>query len=312
MNTESSVARRCSREFRTAAYGAALIAGMMNPLQTQAAEGGLSHFPYGAQTTYAAFMPPPGETTFYGYTLYYDVNFVADDNGKRVPGLDIEAAAIAPRFVHTWKTPFAGFKVSSGFVLQGLYVKVNTPGAQDEGAGPSLVGIEPLILSRSFGNLHILTQAVGYFALGSYDETDLANYTLNYDSVAYQFSTTWTPTPDWDISLNAASEFKGRNKDTDYRGGAQGGLTFGIGHKPFADKRWDLGISGFYTGQFSDDKIRGRKIPGGGRTRKLAIGPKLVYAFAPGTAIVVQYHRETAARFAPQGDLFWIECAIPF
>ncbi len=301
-----------SKTLRSTVFGVALVAGLMNPMQAESAEGGLSHFPYGAQTTYAALAPPPGETTFYGYTLYYDVNFVADDNGKAVPGLGLEAAALAPRFVHSWKKPFAGFKVSSGLVFQALYVKVNTPAMQDEGAGVSLVGIEPLILSRSFGNLHILTEAVGYFALGSYDETDLANYTLNYDSVALQFSTTWTPTPDWDFSLNSAAEFKGRNKDTDYRGGAQGGLTFGIGHKPFADKRWDLGISGFYTGQFSDDKIRGHKIPGGGRTRKLAIGPKLVYAFAPGTAIVVQYHRETATRFAPQGDLFWIECAIPF
>ncbi|MGQ0621367.1 MAG: SphA family protein [Panacagrimonas sp.] len=277
----------------------------------RAAEGGLSNFPAGAQTTYAALMPPPGTTSFFGYALYISADSVRDDNGDRIPGVEVEVVALAPRLIHTWKPSFAGFNLSSGIVIEGVYAKVEVPGAEDETTGPTLLGIEPLYLTRSFGSLHVLTGPLLYFPLGPYDRNAPANSTTNYYSFAYQASTTWTPTPSWDLSLNAAVEFKDRNKDTDYRSGTQSSLTFGLGHRPFENQKWDLGVSGFYTRQLSDDKIDGDDVPGGARTRKFAIGPKLVYWLKPGAAIVAQWHREMETRNASEGDLFWLECAFP-
>jgi hypothetical protein len=84
-----------------------------------------------------------------------------------------------------------------------------------------------------------------------------------------------------------------------------------VGHRPFANQKWDLGFSGFYSHQLSDDELGRQDVPTGARTRKFAIGPKLVYWLTPAAAIVAQWHRETAVHNAPQGDLFWLECAFP-
>ena len=80
----------------------------------RAAENGLSHFAVGAQTAYAAFLPPPGETTFFGYALYLGADSLRDDSGNRIPGVDASAIGLAARVVHTWKQRFGGFKLSSG------------------------------------------------------------------------------------------------------------------------------------------------------------------------------------------------------
>ena len=54
----------------------------------RAAEGGLSSFPYGAQTTYAAFVPAPGTTSFFGYALYLEADSVRDGDRNEVPGVN--------------------------------------------------------------------------------------------------------------------------------------------------------------------------------------------------------------------------------
>ena len=277
-----------------------------------AAEGGLSNFPYGAQTAYAAFVPAPGTTSFFGYALFIDADSLRDGNGDKVPGVSLEAFALAPRLVHTWNSTFMGWKMTSGAVIEGLYVNVKVPGAEDDDTGPTLAAIEPLYLSKTFGAFTFFHGSLLYFPLGSQDRNQLANSNLNYKSFAYQGSMSWNPTARWDVALNAAVEFKDDNEETEYQSGPQASLTFGAGYKPFAGNlKWDLGFSGFYTDGLADDKIDGDKVPGGGRTQKFAIGPKVVYLIKPGAAIVAQYHREMETENAAQGDLFWLECVFP-
>ncbi len=293
----------------------ALAAGAFGA-QAQAAESGLSNFPYGAQTTYAAFVPPPGTTSFFGYSLYIDADSVRDNNGDKIPGVSLSAFALAPRLVHTWSSTFHGWTMTSGAVIEYIYLDVEIPGKRDHEIGPTLTAIEPLYLSRTFqnivpGNLTLFTGPLLYWPLGSYDPKRIDNTTVNYRSFAWQASSTWNPTPRVDVSLNAAVEFKGKNTQTDYESGDQGSVTFGAGYKPFDDLRWDFGFSGSYTDGLSDDKINGDKVPGGGRTKKFAIGPKFVFWPAPGVAVVAQYHRESGVENGSQGDLFWVECTFP-
>lgn len=299
---------------------ASLLAGLLSALllapPVQAAESGLSNFPYGAQTTYAAFVPPPGTTSFFGYSLYIDADSVRDNNGDKIPGVKLSAFALAPRLVHTWKSSFHGWKMTSGAVIEGIYLDVEVPGQRDHEFGPTLTAIEPLYLSRTFqnlvpGDLTLFTGPLLYFPLGSYDPSRIDNTTVNYRSFAWQASSTWNPTPRVDVSLNPAVEFKGKNTKTGYRSGTQGSITFGAGYKPFDDLRWDFGFSGSYTDGLSDDKINGERVPGGGRTKKFAIGPKFVFWAAPGVAVVAQYHKESGVENASEGDLFWLECTFP-
>lgn len=307
MNTVLSLGYRRSARLR---FLMVLLAMAVLPLQSaRAAEAGVGNFPFGAQTSYAAFLPEPGTTSFYGYALYFASDSVRDAQGERVPA-DVEILALAPRVVRTWTPSWAGFKLSTGLVLQGLHVQVDAGGVRSEATGPGLFGVEPLYLTRSFGpHWHVLTGPLLYFPMGSYDRNEPANYTLNYKSYAYQGSVTWTPTPTWEASLNYGVEFKEKNRDTDYRSGDQGSLTFGFGHRPFSDPRWDVGLSGYYTHALSDDEQSGVKV--GNRTRRLGIGPKVGYFIAPGTAVILQWHRETNVRNSPKGDLIWLECTFP-
>jgi hypothetical protein len=276
-----------------------------------AAENGLSNFPYGAQTTYAAYLPQRGTTSFYGYALYVRANSVRDSDGQKVPGVNLWAFAVAPRIVHTWSTQVAGFDLSSGLVVQGVTLRVQAPGLAERRSGPTLLGIEPLHLTRSFGNWRFLAGPLIYFPLGPYSPGKLDNTTQNYRSYTYELCSTWTPTPNFDFSLNGAIEYKSKNMADDYRSGKQASITYGFGYRPFADRHWDLGLSGYYTNGLNDDTIDGNAVPGGGRTRKFAVGPKVVYWITPAAAIVAQYHHEMIVRNGSQNNLLWLECAFP-
>ena len=301
------IRRRCAR----LSVAATVILGLLNS-PVQSAEGGLSNFPYGAQTTYAAFVPAPGTTAFYGYSLYINADSVRDGDGDKIPGVNVEVLAFAPRLLHTWSSSFHGWKLTSGALTEIIYADVKAPGSHDDDLGPTLIGLEPLYMSRTFGDWTFFHGPLIYIPLGSYDPRKLANTNVNYKAYTYQTSLTWTPSPRLEASLNGAVEFKDENNKTDYHAGPQASITFGAGYKPFTDQHWDLGFSGYYTDGLADDEVGGVDVPGGGRTRKFAIGPKLAYWLNPATAIVAQYHREVVTENGAKGDLFWLECAIPF
>jgi hypothetical protein len=275
-----------------------------------AGEGGSTYFAHGAQTVYAAFLPGPGHTQFYGYTQFYDGGSLRDAQGERIPGIQVQAFALAPRVMHTFEKSLWGFKVSAGAFAVLLHVGVQTPQGEQFNNGPNGYGLEPIYLTRSFGNLHVMLGTVLYAPWGSYDADSAANSTLNRYGGALNSALTWTPSPRWDLSLNLGHEFKGRNRETEYRDGAQSGATFGIGHRPFADTRWDLGVSGYYTVQVEDDHQAG-KVVEDRRLRKLAVGPKLGFWVTPATAVFLQWHKEFEVRNAARGEAAWLMFAFP-
>ncbi len=150
-----------------------------------------------------------------------------------------------------------------------------------------------------------------YFPWGSsYDEDSPANSTLNRFGGSLNGNLTWTPTPRWDLSLAWGYELAGRNRDTQYRDGAQTGVTYGVRYRITADRRWDLGISGFYTVQVENDRQSGRVVEDR-RTRKFAIGPKVGYWVSLATAIFFQVQKEFEVRNAPRGEYYWLMFAFP-
>jgi hypothetical protein len=198
------------------------------------------------------------------------------------------------------------------FALLALAVSVgiDTPLGESFDYGPTLLGIEPLYLSRSFGAWHSVFGAVIYLPLGSYDDQSPANAALDRYGGALNGGLTWTPTPRWDLSLNLGYEFKGRNRHTQYRDGQQTGMSYGVAYRPFADMRWDVGVSGFYTVQVEDDRQSGHVIADR-RVRKFAVGPKASFWFTPAASVILQFHREYETRNAPRGDLFWLMFSFP-
>lgn len=288
-----------------------LLGGALtNPVH--AAENGLSNFSYGTQTTYAAWMPPPGTSMFLGYALYLKADSIRDAHGDRIPGVEAEFAALAPRALHTWKRDFLGWKMTTGGVVQMVNAKVTAPGVKDHDFSVTLVGIEPLYLSKTFGTMTYFTGPFLFFPTGGYRRNGLAHSATNYFSAAWQASASWNPDSRTDVSVNVAYEWKDKNDKTDYRSGDQSSITFGAGYKPFNDLRWDFGINGYYIDQFRDDRIGGIRVPGGGRTQAFALGPKFVFWPRPGTAVVVQYQKGLMAENGAKANLLWFELAYPF
>jgi hypothetical protein len=274
-----------------------------------AAEGGSSNYPYGALTTYAALLPPPGTNEFFGYVVYYPARIV-DDHGEKIPGTGVDLIATAPRIIHTWKQQLAGFDLSSGGTIELLHSSVFVPGEKDQAVGPTLLGLEPIYLTRAFGTFHFLTGPVLYLPLGSYNSKNLANSTTGFTSYAFQVSGTWIPTPLWDFSLAAVTEFKERNKQTGYLSGKQAGVSFGLSHRPLADTRWEIGVTGFFTKQINEDEDGGVRLEGS-HTQKWAVGPKLGFWLTPATPLIFQWHKEQDVRNAPRGNLYWLEFGFP-
>lgn len=269
----------------------------------EASQTGQTYFAHGAQSVYAAILPEPGHAQFYGYTLFYEAGSVRDVDSERIDGIKAQAIAMAPRVIYTWKQSLWGFKLSSGAFATLLSAGVQTPDGEDFDTGPFDAGIEPLYFTRSFGNWHTMFGTSLYFPWSSYDENSPVNSTLNRFGGSISSNLTWTPTARWDVSLAWGYEFAGRNRDTQERDGAQTGVTYGIGYRVTADRRWDLGISGFYTVQVEDDHQSGRVIEDR-RTRKFAIGPKVGYWVTPATAVFFQMQKEFEVRNAPRGEYY--------
>jgi hypothetical protein len=276
--------------------------------------GGFSNFPAGAQTVASAFLPPPGATEFYAYLLYYSANSFRDGAGRPIsPGLKVDVFAQAPRVVHTWNLSLGGVNISSGLVAESDYIKAKTGTQRDEDVGMYLYGIEPFDLTASYGNWHFLSGTHFYIPGAAYNRNALANATSHYAALAQQFDVTWLPTPRIDISINPDLEFNMRNKATGYLSGDQFGFTWGASYRPFAsDLRWQFGLNGFYAYQFTDDRIHGEAVAGGGsRLRKNAIGPQGIFWFSPAAALIVKEQHEMGVINGPKGDLYWVEFAFP-
>lgn len=303
--------RRCRPRTVSALLRTLTATGLaLGATSAMAAETGQTYYAHGAQTVYAAIMPPPGKTQLYGYSLFYDASSIRDAQGEAIPGVSARGLAAAPRIIHTLERQFFGFNVSFGVLALFLNSSLDTPAGQFVDYGPTLSGIEPLYLSRSVGDWHFLVGPVLYFPWGHYDADAGVNVMLNRFGGALSGAVTWTPSPRWEASVTAGHEFKGRNRDTQYRDGQQLGITYGFAHRPFANMRWDFGLSGQYTVQLEDDRQSGEVIPNN-RIRKFTIGPKVSYWFSQTTAVVFQWHKESAVQNAPRGDSYWLMFSFP-
>ena len=310
MSTSSSPSFTRPRQHRGAASLALAGSLMFLATDSHALQTAQTYYAHGVQTVYAAMTPQPGSAQFYGYVLFYEAGSVRDDRGDPIGDLEAQALAMAPRVLYTWKPTLWGFKMTSGAFATVLSAGLQDGEDEQFDTGPFDFGIEPLYLSRSFGNWHTMFGPSLYVPGGSYDEDSPVNSTLNRYGASFTANLTWTPTPRWDVSFAWGTEFAGRNRDTQYRDGTSTGLTYGIGYRAFAERRWDFGLTGLWTTQLQDDHQSGRVVDDR-RTRKFAIGPKLGYWFTPGAAVYLQAQKELEVRNAPKGEYYWLMFSFP-
>ncbi|MGF6782414.1 SphA family protein [Paraburkholderia sp. GAS334] len=189
----------------------------------EATENGQTSYPVGVNTVLNGILPPPGETQFYNYTLYYDANKFAGPHGESfLPGFQLNAFIDAPRVVHTWGATLGPFTMSSGVIVPLVHLWADTPGGSGKRTGIGDIILEPLFIGYS-------TPSQSFFAYftteisvpsGSYSANRVANTGRNIYALMPQLSTTWFPTPAVEVSTTTLVEISSRNSATRYHSGA--------------------------------------------------------------------------------------------
>ena len=314
---------RCAMTWKRQASNGALLALSLTYTAVghpaRAMENGATQWPSGVQTVIPAILPAPGETAYYNYTLYYHADSFKDGNGRDlVPGFDLSVIAESPRIVHTWKTKLGPLNLSSAVVLAGNYVKVEQtplPGLHQEDStfGLNFLYFTPLYLTYNTDSLHLEFGPSVFIPVGSYNQKDLANPTVNYYAFQQELSATYFPIKTLEFSTLGVIDFNAENPDTDYRSGAFFSIDWGVNWAPLASiPNLFFGIGGYYLNQFTDDEINGVKVnPDGFRLKRAAVGPQLVYYFSSKSGIVVKYQREFETENGPEGERLWVQFVTP-
>ncbi|MEX2475801.1 transporter [Marinobacter sp.] len=279
-----------------------------------AVENGVTNWPNGVNTVLPAMMPAPGETQFYGYTVFYSADKFKDTNGNTTPGkFELDVFAQAFRLNRTWDyLAGEGITFTSGAILSGGRNSLDVGVADDSETGLNQIYVTPLYVNWSASEtLHFSTGFSGFIPLGDYDRNNLINTTSNTSSYMQEFNMTWFPSQQWELSLSPTFTFNFENDDTNYESGDVFNVDYFAGYRPASAPQWQFGLAGHYTKQFSDDKQNGQTVGDGNRLQKIGVGPQVFYGLGPRTAVVFKYLHETEVENGSQGHSFWFQFAMP-
>jgi hypothetical protein len=280
----------------------------------QAVENGTANWPNGVNTVLPAIRPAPGETQFYGYTVFYSADKYKDTNGNTTPGtFELDVFAQAFRLNHTWDYGTdTGISLTSEAILSGGRNSLDIGVMDDSETGLNQIYVTPIVINWSASeNLHLSTGFSAFIPLGDFNRNALINTTSNTTSYVQEFNMTWFANREWELSLSPTFTFNFENDDTDYESGDVFNLDYFSGYRPASAPQWQVGVAGHYTKQFSDDKQNGQTVGDGNRLQKFAIGPQVFYGLGPRTAIIFKYLHETEVRNGSQGQSLWFQFSMP-
>jgi hypothetical protein len=298
---------RCFSLFRIAA-----LTVLLAEAPAGASENGAAHYPTGTNTVEPALMPPPGDSLWLNYLTYYTADRFNNSNGvSSVPGYHVDAAAEAARLLHTW-TSLDGVAWTSGLIVIASDANLDVPHRSGSGGGLGDLVIQPVLLTGTFGNLHVLGGFDVSLPTGNYSKDKLVNPGLNYTTVAPQLAMTWLPTREIEFSLFSTAGFNSKNHETQYISGDYLDIDYAMGYRPVASLHaLQVSVVGYWFDQFTDDQMNGQQFLDGHRGKAFAVGPQIRYQFAKG-GVAFKWLHETSAENRPEGDRFQLQFAIPF
>jgi hypothetical protein len=292
----------------------AVIAMMLGvaPL-TYASENGQSSYPVGVNTVLNGLLPAPGQTYYYDYFLVYHAGQFNDGHGdSSVPAFRAHVIVNASRIVHTWETPIGPFTAASGVVLPLANINNAIAGNHEHDTAQGDVIVHSLFL----GYTNDAHNVFGFFApldvllpTGEYNKNSIANTGLNHYTWMPSWQNTWFATPNVEVSTGLTAEINAENHDTDYRSGNSATFDWMVGYS--LDDKWQVGVQGFYSKQFTDDEIDGDTVLDGFRGQGSAIGPQVRYTISPGVAVALKWQHEFDVENRPEGDRVWFQFAFP-
>lgn len=279
-----------------------------------ATEGGNSHFPVGIDTATPALKPPEGESVWLNYTQFYLSDSIPGADGKSsVPGFRARVFVEGPRILHTWRFSLSGWNLTSGIVTPFTHKEVAAGGHYKSAWEFNDLILQPVELTRAFGDLHVEFGANIFVPTGQYDKTDNASGGLNYLSVGPEATLTWLPGTRTEVNFHISSDFVTEtNRATNYRSGNSVEMDYSANYRPFSALHgFQMGVNGYGFAQWSNDTISGQIYNNGNRGYEFAIGPQFRYDFSK-YAVVLKYQNEVYSRNRSQGDKIWFQFAVPF
>jgi hypothetical protein len=292
---------------RTTAALSALLAGAVACGAACATENGGQNYPFGVNTILPGIAPPPGESWWQNYSVYYSAGRFNDANGRSlIPGYELDVAAYAPRLFHSWDASIGPFGLASAVVVPFVYVGVKTPADRSTDFDVGNPTIQPLYLTYA-------NPAKSFFAYGGVDffVPTYSAVSRDYVSMDPIVAITWFPRKGVDVNFIGLLEFAlSENRSTGYRSGNLLVVDYSAHVKPFpSHPQLSVGFNGYYLDQFSGDELNGVDI--GFEGRAAAIGPELVYETGTAAGIAIKWQHEFHVRNRPQGEQLWFQFQVP-
>ena len=291
---------------------------MLLPLHAVAAESGAVNYPAGSPGTLVGEFPSIPGLFGVSQTSYTTSKGLYDNDGDKINDFEMDAWAETFRLVASYPTKFLGANLYSQLVIPVVKLEnsltVSTPGGPFEVFDDSDSGLGNIIISPLIMNWH-KPDSNSYYTIGldiattwgaSYDADKPVNVATGYSSFIPVLAYRYDVPNGIDLGVRASYLINQENSDTDYDSGDMlcldlfGGWNFG---------KWQVGITGGYTQQLTDDEQNGNEIDNH-RMKLLQLGPSITYMNGP-MIIEVNYQKGLLAENTSKNDSFWLNFTLP-
>ncbi len=257
------------------------------------------HYPIGVEGVKGGTLPPPG---FYlrDYNYFYGATQVNDAHGDKAP-VDFNAFAYVNAIRPVWITNFKllGANYGMDVLVPIVYQEVKMAGVRQDTFGLGDIFAEPVTFSWHWQKLDL---GIGYglwIPTGDHDMNQLKPGLGYYSHMAtggatYYFDTEKT----WSLSALGRYEIHTKNSDFDRYPGDTLSLEWGLSKALIP--AFELGISGYWQQQTTDDTGKGAVSTDD--YSRVGVGPEINLACPKtGLFVSVRYAYEVMAENRPQG-----------
>ncbi len=260
--------------------GSVLLAHLLATPSADAAEGAASHYLPGVAGDLALAVPPDPGLQFANITFYQNGNVGrAVLNGRVETSLDLDLVLNIPSLFYNFDTRVLGGTATVGIAVPfghaRLKASLTGPGggtisAKRSDFDISDIAVTPLALTWNHGNFSYKVAHVVTAPTGGYDTDKTVNLGRNYWSFDTIGAMTWlNPKTGTEFSIAPGLMFNTKNKDTNYRTGAE--FHVDTVANQFVAKNLAIGLRGYYYKQISRDSGSGARL-GDFKSESLGLG----------------------------------------
>jgi len=286
--------------FALAFFLAALVSS-----STVSAQIEKGHYVAGVEGIKAASLPPPG-VYFRWYNVFYGADKLMDKSGDELPvNFDVSVYAMVNRLIWITDKKFLGGNFGMDLLIPFVRtdLKIGAPmNVDDQQFGVGDLYLEPFVLSWH-GPRYDAAVGVSFFLpTGQYSKTEPASAGQDFTTTMLTFGYTFylDPAKAWSLSVLGRYEINGEKGETKVKPGHDLVLEWGLAKN--VAKVWDIGLSGYYVGQLTDDSGATALWDTSVHDRVFAIGPEVSAFIMPAKMFLsVRSVWETGAKDRSQG-----------